>query len=94
MILCDFENLPNKFWSLSKIFLDELGPYNSQESSRGLIGDGLGQESLSSTWLTVQDNTFWWFDTDVFIKLRISERKLNGLLNLPNLSLKSSNISI
>ena len=36
----------------------------------------------------------YWFDTDVFVELRVSERKLHRFFDFLNLLLEATNISI
>ena len=59
-----------------------------------MVCDSLGQKSLTGSWLTVEDDSLWWFDTDVLIKLWMSKWQLNCFLDLSDLGLKTTDISI
>lgn len=48
MLLSNAEQFTNHFGPIPQVFLDQLGANNTQESGRGLICDGFGQQSLPS----------------------------------------------
>jgi hypothetical protein len=82
MFFCDTEELPDKFWAVSKVLLNKLATNDSQESCTRLVGDGLRKKRLASTRNTVQDDTLGWFDAHLLVEFGVSERKLDRFLKL------------
>ena len=56
-LLGDPEQLAHKLGSISEVLLDKLGSDNSQERRRCLVRHSLGQQRLSSSGHSVQNNT-------------------------------------
>lgn len=85
MFLGSFEQLSDQFGPIAKILLNEFRANHSQKSSWSLVSDSFGQQSFSSSRFSVENNSFWRFDSHVFVDFWVSERELNCLFDLLNL---------
>lgn len=85
MFLGCLEQFSNEFWTITQIFLNKFRAHNSQECCWGFTGDCFGEQSFTSTWLSIQDDTLWWGNTHILIDFRMSQRKFNSLLDFLNL---------
>lgn len=72
-----------------QIFLYELRPHNSQKCGWGLVSNCLGQQSLPSTWWSIQNNSFGRFNAHFFVIFWMGERKLHRFLNLLDLCIQT-----
>ena len=90
-LLSLLENLSNT----TLRFTDPLGNHfralNGDEVGLRFVGDGLGEERLTSTRCPEQDNPSWWFDVEVLENLRLGERPLDRFLESVFDFVKSTN---
>lgn len=92
MLLGDAEQLANELGPIAQVLLDQLGADDAQESgfkfnfeklikymklTRGLIGNGLGQERLASTGWAIEDDAFRWTNAHLFIVLGMGQGQLD-----------------
>ncbi|GMT09450.1 hypothetical protein PFISCL1PPCAC_747, partial [Pristionchus fissidentatus] len=94
MLLSHTEQLTHHLGSVSEYLLDELGSDNSEEGGRCLIGDCLRKKSLSSAGATVEDDSLGRLDSHFLVVLGMSEGQFDCLLDLLNLLVESSHISV
>mmetsp|Transcript_3239 Transcript_3239/g.6729 ORF Transcript_3239/g.6729 Transcript_3239/m.6729 type:complete len:477 (-) Transcript_3239:80-1510(-) len=88
------EEFPNEFWTISEILLNQFGSHNTQKRSRGVVGNGLGEQCFTSSRLPVQNNSLRRFDTDIFVEFRMRKWKLNRLFDFLDLVFETSYIRV
>jgi hypothetical protein len=80
MLFCYPEHFSHEFWSITEVFLNQLRTDDAQESGGCLIGNSLGQESLSRSGNPIKDDALGWFDAHFLIEFWMCKRKLDGFL--------------
>ena len=68
--------------------------HHTEESSAGLIGHSFGKQCFTSSGRTIQDDTLGRLDTHLLVVLRVGQGQLNTLLDLLDLSVQTSDVSI
>lgn len=77
-----------------QIFLNKFRSDDTQEGSRGLVSDGLSQQSFTSARCSVEDDTLWRLDAHFLVVLGMCKGKFDRLLNLLDLRVETTNIGI
>ena len=54
----------------------------------------LGEHSFSATRRSVHKNTSWRIDTNLLVKLKVRERKLNSFSDFLLLGIKTTNVAV
>lgn len=56
--------------------------------------DSLGEHSFTATRRSVHEDTSWRIDTNLLVKLKVRERKLNSFSDFLLLGIKATNITV
>merc|ERR1719500_2217763 len=94
MLICHPEQLSHKLGTVSKVLLDQFASNHSEEGCAGLVGNSLCQQGLAGARGAVQDHPLGRLDAHLLVVLWVGERQLNGFLDLLDLGVKTSDISI
>ena len=88
------EQLSHQPRSVTKILLNKLTANNTQEGSRRLVGNSLGQECLASPRRTVEDDTLGRLDAHLLVHLRMQQGQLDRLSDFLDLLLQATNVRV
>ena len=61
------------FQYLAEVLLHKLGANNPNESSCCVISNSLSQHSLPSPRRSIEQDTSWWVNTNLFVKLVVGK---------------------
>jgi len=94
VLLTLLESLAQVLLGLTLHLGHDLWSVKEEEEGTGLVSDSLGNEGLTRTWRSEQENTLGRLHTESLEKLRMSQRELNHLTNLRELFTDATNIII
>ncbi len=67
---CHLEDFSYHSCTLSDVLLDQFWTNNSDERCISSVGNSSGCEGFSSSWRSIQEDTFWWINTEIDKLLR------------------------
>lgn len=88
------EELANETGTVTEVLLDKLTSDYTQEGGRSLVGDCLGEQGLSGTGSTVENDTLGRLDTHLLVELGVQQGQLDRLSDFLDLCLQTTNVGV